>query len=69
MKTITMNVGGMHCGSCETVVREVLEEVGGVEKAEVSHSAGTVLVVYDERRVSPATLKTAIENEGYSVGG
>jgi len=69
MKTITMKIGGLHCGSCETVVREALEEVGGVEKAEVSHSAGTVLVVYDESRVSPAALKTAIENEGYSVAG
>jgi len=69
MKTITMKVGGMHCGSCETVVREALEEVRGVEKAEASHSSGTVQVVYDESRVSSVTLQTVIENEGYTVAG
>jgi len=69
MKIVTMKVGGMHCGSCEALVSEALEELGGVEKAEVSHSSGTVQVVYDESRVSPAALKAVIENEGYTVAG
>ena len=67
MKTITITVDGMHCGSCETLVRDALEELDGVSEADVSHSAGTVVVVYDENTVSPEALKAAIEEEGYSA--
>ena len=69
MTTITMNVGGMHCGSCEALVREALEELGGVESVEVSHSSGTATVVYDEGTILPENLKAAIEREGYTVSG
>ncbi len=62
-----MKVGGMHCGSCEAIVTEALEELKGVEKTEVSRSSATV--VYDERVVSPEALKAAIEKEGYTVSG
>ena len=67
MSTITMHVGGMHCGSCEALVREALEELGGVENVDVSHGSGTATIVYDEGMISPETLKSAIEKEGYTV--
>ena len=69
METIAMNVGGMHCGSCEALVGEALEELGGVESVEVSHSAGIAKVVYDENAISPETLKAAVEQQGYAVSG
>ena len=69
MNTVTIHVEGMHCGSCEALVREALEELDGVESVDVSHSAGTAKIVYDERAVSPETLKAAIEQQGYTVSG
>ncbi len=69
MRTITMNVGGMHCGSCEALVKEALEELAGVGSVEISHSSGTATVVYDESAVSPEALAAAIEKEGYTVSG
>lgn len=69
MKTVTMYVGGMHCGSCEMLVREALEELDGVENVEVSYSSGKATVVYDESTILPETLKAAIEKEGYTVSG
>lgn len=69
MKTITIQVKGMHCGSCEALVKEALEELGGVESAEVSHGSGTATVVYDENTVSSEALEAAIEKEGYTVSG
>ena len=69
MKTITMQVKGMHCGSCEALVKEALQEIGGVEDVEVSASSGTARVLYDEGAVSSEDLKTAIEKEGYTVSG
>lgn len=69
MKTITMHVNGMHCGSCEALVKEALEELGDVESVEVSQRSGTVKVVYDENSISPQALKSAIEKQGYTVSG
>lgn len=69
MNTITIQVGGMHCGSCEALVKDALEELGGVGDVEVSHGSGTATVVYDENAVSPEDLKAAIEKEGYTVSG
>lgn len=69
MKTITIQVKGMHCGSCEALVKEALEELGGVEDVEVSLSSGTATVLYDEHTVSFEDLKSAIEKEGYTVSG
>lgn len=69
MKNITIQVKGMHCGSCEALVKEALEELGGVEEVEVSASSGTARVLYDEGTVSSEELKSAIEKEGYTVSG
>lgn len=69
MSTITMNVNGMRCGSCEALVKEALEELGGVESVEVSQGSGTARVVYDENSISPEALKAAIEKQGYTVSG
>lgn len=69
MNTITIHIEGMHCGSCEALVREALEELDGVESVDVSHSRGTAKIVYDESVVSPETLKAAVEQQGYAVSG
>ena len=69
MSTITMNVSGMRCDSCEALVKEALEELGGVESVEVFRGSGTAMVVYDENSVSPEALKAAIEKQGYTVSG
>ena len=69
MNTITIHIEGMHCGSCEALVREALEELDGVESVDVSHSKGTAKIVYDESAVSPETLKAAVEQQGYAVSG
>ena len=69
MHTITIHIEGMHCGSCEALVREALEELDGVESVDVSHSRGTAKIVYDESAVSPETLKAAVEQQGYAVSG
>ncbi len=67
MKTITIGVQGMHCASCESLVGEVLMELGGVESVQVTRSLGTVKVVYDDNRITVEALKAAIEKEGYTV--
>ena len=69
MKTITFEVKGMHCTSCEMLVVDSLEDLEGVERATASHSAEQVTITYDEGKTGPAAFKKMIKAEGYSVRG
>lgn len=68
MAKIILKVGGMHCSSCEMLLKDALGEIGGVKDVSASRSAGTVSVEFDRNIVAEASLVRAIEQEGYSVG-
>jgi len=58
---------GMHCPSCEILIKEVLEELPGVNKAEASYKAGIVSVDFDDKRISEDNIIEAITKEGHIV--
>ena len=62
----TMKIEGMMCMHCEAAVKKALEEIEGVESAEVSHEAGTAIVTADES-VTDEILKKAVEDKEYTV--
>jgi copper chaperone len=57
----------MHCGGCERLVKEALEEVDGVSAADASYLKGTVVVEYDPDSVSVAFVTAVIEGQGFTV--
>lgn len=63
---ITMKIEGMMCPHCSGRVKTVLEALDGVASAEVSHESGTAVVTLT-KDVSVDTLKTAVEQQGYTV--
>jgi Cu2+-exporting ATPase len=63
---ITMKIEGMMCPHCEAHVKKALEGVAEVREAIVSHKDGTAIVTLDAD-TSPATLKKAVEEQGYKV--
>ena len=65
--TRTMKIEGMMCPHCEARVKKALEELEGVEKAEVSHQTGTAVVTCSG--VSDEALKAAVEKQDYKVLG
>ena len=67
MQTEHMNVTGMTCGGCTSNVTRALKAIAGVGDVEVSLSTGEATVQYDERRISPGQLKSAVEGAGYGV--
>jgi copper chaperone CopZ len=67
MKTIDINVKGMHCPSCEAILTESLSEIDGVKSVKASHETGIVKVEYDDRSVKVPDLKKIIVKEGYKV--
>ncbi len=62
---MVLDVRGMHCKSCEMLIKDVLEEIG--IKSDVSHEMGTVTVVFDENKITKDQIREAIANEGYEV--
>lgn len=65
MKTITLKIIGMHCRSCEAIIKEGLEELAGVRRAEPALLQGNVVVSFDEEKVSVPEIKAKIVEEGY----
>lgn len=63
---ITMKIEGMMCPHCEAHVKKALEGVAEVREAIVSHKDGTAIVTLDAD-AAPATLKKAVEEQGYKV--
>jgi copper chaperone CopZ len=61
----TIQVKGMHCSSCEILLREAIEEKGG-KVLSANHKTNRIEVeVKDEKQLDQA--KKAIEAEGYAV--
>ncbi len=60
----TYTVEGMTCGHCELSVREEVEELDGVESAQVDGTTGLLTVRGD---VDDAAVRAAVADAGYRV--
>jgi copper chaperone len=58
-----MNVEGMHCKSCEMLIRGELEE----KDVKVSFKGKELTVEFDENKISLNDIKEIIKKEGYKV--
>lgn len=66
MKTITLNIEGMHCGGCVKSVTRVLTELDAVQSADVQLE-GKANITFDENRVNVAQLIEVIEDAGFDA--
>lgn len=60
-----LKISGMHCRSCEVLLKDVAEEIEGVQVTRVDHKMGRM-----EVECAPEKLEAvcrAIEKEGYRV--
>lgn len=64
-KQVTLNVEGMTCGACSVAVKESLERVDGVQKANVTMNPPEAVVIYDPTKVTVKQLTEATKNVGY----
>ena len=62
----TIQIEGMMCEHCEARVKNALEALEQVKKAEVSHKKGTAVVTCREE-ISDERLRAVIEEQGYTV--
>ncbi len=66
-ETVTFDVEGMTCESCEMGIKSALNRTSGVEGAKVSYAEKKAVVQYDPKKTSPEKLRDAINNTGYSA--
>ena len=66
-ETLDLTVTGMTCGGCENAVKRTLSKLNGVTDVTASHAEDRVQVIFDETRLTPAAIRTAVEGLGYQV--
>ncbi len=64
---ITLNITGMHCASCETLITEELKETAGVSDISVSSKEGKAKLMFDTALSPINALLEAVDRAGYKA--
>jgi len=67
MEKSTIQIKGMHCESCEMLIKDALEEQEGMIKVKISHTKGMATIFFDGAKISENQIKLIINSEGYEV--
>ncbi len=61
----TLSVQGMHCASCETLIKEEIKELPGITDVQISFHDGKGVAKAGSGQVSTENIKQAIKRAGY----
>ncbi|OUM00683.1 mercury resistance system periplasmic binding protein MerP [Variovorax sp. JS1663] len=64
-QTVTLSVSGMTCATCPFTVKQALNKVNGVSKADVSYEKKQAVVSFDDAKTSVQALTKATADAGY----
>ncbi len=67
LKKELYTVDGMSCNHCKMAVEKEVGALPGMRSAVVELAAKTLTVEYDEAMTTPAAIKRAVEEAGFSV--
>ena len=68
-KRVLLSELGLVCISCRAAVGSALDKVDGVKSYSIDVEQDWAVVIYKTGQTSPKTIKEAIVNGGYKVGG
>ncbi len=66
-KKAEIKISGMHCASCALNVEKTLQDVEGVEDAQVNFGTEKATVEYDPDKVELGKLEEKVQDAGYGV--
>ncbi len=66
-KLVKLKISGMHCASCETLIKDELGEVKGVSDISVDAKSGEGTVMVDTDTTNINDLLNAVEKAGYTA--
>ena len=67
METIVLKIQGMFCEACAGHVTKALQELSGIQSAEVSLANTQAVVIYDPVKVPIRRMLEAVADEGYEA--
>ena len=67
MKKINLEIGGMHCQSCVTLIERSLKKLEGVRNAVVNLTTERATVDFDENKLKEEDIVNAIKKGGYKA--
>lgn len=67
LETVTVEVAGMDCQSCEVPINAALANTQGVRSSDVSFERGNVRVQYDPRQTDLNQIRRAIDSTGFKT--
>lgn len=67
MRTLTLEIEGMHCTGCARALERALSRVPGVRTARVSYEDEVARLLIDPDLASPESLTAVVEDAGYVV--
>uniref|UniRef100_A0A8C5EGM0 Copper-transporting ATPase 2 n=1 Tax=Gouania willdenowi TaxID=441366 RepID=A0A8C5EGM0_GOUWI len=66
-QTVTVQVGGMTCGSCVRSIENAVSQLRGVHSVHVSLKEGKAMLTFDPKLIEPELLRSAIEESGFEA--
>ena len=69
MKSLILEIQGMHCDGCAETIRAVVEREPGVKSVAVTFKGGEARILYDPAATSENRLVAAVGRLGFRVAG
>lgn len=66
-RTVTIDVGGMVCTSCEQGINHALGKLDGVLASTVDHKTGKAEVRFNAKKIEPSMIVETIEGLGFTA--
>ncbi|PIE68443.1 MAG: copper-translocating P-type ATPase [Deltaproteobacteria bacterium] len=63
---LRLHIGGMHCAACSSRIERVVQELDGMQSAQVNLASGEGIFRFDAAAVSRRDIRKAIDDLGFS---
>lgn len=67
MKTITLQIIGMHCTSCAMNIDFELEDIDGIQEATTNYASSQTRITFDPKKISVKKLIDTIHTLKYNA--
>ena len=68
LQKIKIQIKGIHCESCKTLIETEVDVLIGVKDIKVDHQTGETWIEFDDQKISQKKIFKAIEKLNYKVG-
>jgi copper chaperone CopZ len=67
MLKMTFKILDMHCSNCPMILESIEDDLPGIQKISASYARGTMVVEFDENKLTVAQILAAIKKKGYQA--